>query len=181
MLTSDFHYIDIDGVLVEQPRKYGNDTDQNVFAEAVKKQKKIPKIIKIIKEMDGIRYFCTGRKSSILGNFTFEQLNDIFGDYVFRIQFYPENRGYQPWSVYNIFKLLIIEREYEINRMSIDKIYVWEDSIWVIQAIIKYTTIPLDKLVFKYIHKHEGEYFVNDVNPEAIDSIVEKVEARLKK
>ncbi len=181
MLVTDFHYIDIDGVLVEQPHKLGNDTNEWVFAEAVKKQKQIPSIIKIIKEMEGTKFFCTGRKASTLGDFTHEQLCDIFGTYVLTVQFYPENRGYQPWDVYNLFKLITLEKEYNRYKDVIDRVYVWEDSIWVIQAIIRYSTIPMDRLVFKHIHKYDGEYYVNDVNPDAIDSIVAKVEEELKK
>lgn len=180
MSATDFHYIDIDGVIVEQPPRLGNNTDQNIFTEAVKKQTKIPKIVNIIKDMQGIWFFCTGRKASLLGKYTLDQIYEIFGDIVINVEFYPENRVYEPWIIYNIFKLLILEREY-IRRREFNKIYVWEDSIWVIQTIIKYTTIPLDKLVFNYVHKHEGEYYINEVNPNNIDDIVSKVEVRLKK
>jgi len=180
MSALDFHYIDLDGVLFEQPvgdKHYKND---KIFAEAVKLQKKIPSVIDRIKEMKGSMFFCTGRKANNLYEFTLNQLHEIFGANRINIKFYPENRGYNPWKLYNLYKLLILEIQFSM-RGGINKIYVWEDSIWVIQTIMKYTTIPLHKFVFKYIHKYEGKYYINEVVPEDIDGIVSKAEAELKK
>lgn len=181
MANTDFHYIDIDGVLVEQPVRYEDYDTEESFPEAVKKMKKIPTVIDRIKKMEGLKFFCTGRKESSLGAFTYDQLREMFPIYNDdHIQLYPEDRKYKPWEIYNMFKLIILEIEYS-KLPSINKIYVWEDSIWVIQAIIKYTTIPLEQFIFKYVHKNEGEYYVSEINPEEIDALVVEIESRLEK
>ena len=181
-MEETLHYIDIDGVLFTQPPKemYGESDD--AFAEAVKQQKLIPEIYEILKVVKGVKFFCTGRKYSKLGKYTENQIRQLFGPH--SIEFYPENREYRPWEIYNIFKLITLETEVAImteHDVVPKDIYVWEDSIWVIQTIIKYTTIPLNRLRFKFIHTHNGKYYVSDVFPEDVIHIVETVEGKWKK
>lgn len=152
MRHTDLLILDIDGCLVKSFD--GKGLNQGAFAEKCKSQPINQPILDFVKQFyesypDPIEtHVFTGRKKSLLYQATHDHLIDI-AFYLNKINFYPEELGYEPLQIYHNWKINAIDQL--IKEKQPERVFILEDDIRLLSQIL--SPIPFCKIEFWVVIK----------------------------
>jgi hypothetical protein len=156
---NDINIWDIDGCFVPLINLTSNSAEN---AERIKKLPKDEKFCKFASTREGTNYIFTGRKLSLIGTETLDLLSTIFDN--FSVDFYPEDLGYEPLSIYQDWKvgniIKLIKNCSDIEDLGTISIY---DDDREICKELNNRLLQLPELLLKFkIEVNEVEPTIND-------------------
>jgi len=130
---NNINIFDIDGCFVPLI-KLSTDSIKN--AKRIKNLPKNDKFCKFASTREGTNYVFTGRKMSLIGTETLELLATILDN--FSIDFYPEELEYEPYSIYQDWKVRKIIKLIKdcSNIEELGAIFVYDDDERICEELI---------------------------------------------
>lgn len=138
--------VDLDGCLVKTFD--GKGLNQAAYADRIAHQpvnRRVAEQILFLKSHhpQSKLLIITGRKQSLLGEITENQLEDLIpADFLPEIIFYPEDKGYDPIGDYHRWKLGEITKAVATLNAHHSEVVIVEDDLTILQGCQSYTVIP---------------------------------------